>query len=616
MNLKSTVVLLLLVFGLGAFIWFVEQDRAGTKMQEAQARKALTLNPESVSRLSIAMSNLVVRAVLEDHNWRLEEPVQGFADNGQIRRIIQGLERLPKGDVIPAAQRERRGLKLVDYGLAVPRAQISVEQRGRPIGIWVGDLSPLGQSLFIMETNRQDIVATSTNVLSLLPADANVLRSRSLLHGVPLRAHRFELKRSAGPVQLTRREDGQWLMKQPVEGRADNAFVRDMVRKFQAARIEKFVEDEVEDFAPYGLDSPVVEAYIWPEGGGGARSVFLGRPVDGDPQLVYARADDWASVFAVPRTLLGEAELDADVLRDRRLCNLRAAAVGYVLIGSGEVTIELQKDDAGSWSLLKPVQRNADDELVWTLLNEWAGARVNAFLSGSPVREMPGAAAESERRLVFAVSVLSADPERLDLAEDEAGNHAEFLVYPNPGDAKTVIVRNPRETGSVVVDRTLTDRWSTNPLDYYDRLALLLVHGDIRSVEISRDGKEQRVEKDAAGKFQAVEDGAQVNAAAITNILNAVFRLHVDRYVEEDPKDLELFALFEPAAVLTLGLTGDAGISKSILFGGSADSEGVFTMIRGQSTVFVVPRSVYGSIFDMELVEPEPAVVESDLPQD
>ena len=36
---------------------------AGTKMQEAQARKALTLNPESVSRLSIAMSNAFCETV-------------------------------------------------------------------------------------------------------------------------------------------------------------------------------------------------------------------------------------------------------------------------------------------------------------------------------------------------------------------------------------------------------------------------------------------------------------------------------------------------------------------------------------------------------------------------
>ena len=529
MKWKSTLVLLLLVAGLAAFIWLVERDQAGTKIHRDRARRALDVDPDSVTYLEITQSNLVISASLINHNWRLVQPVQGYADNGEIRRILQGLEALEKGDVISAAQRGRSGLALNDYGLAIPKARITLHRRGQPMTILVGDRAPLGPSLYVMQTNRQDIVATSTNILSFLPGDVEQLRSRSLLHGIPLRAERFEVKRPAGLLQISRRDDGRWLLQQPVEGRADNAFVHDLVQKFQTARIETFVEDEVVDFGPYGLDEPPIEVHIWPEG------------------------------------------------------------------------------DAGSWSLTKPAQRNADDELVWALLSEWGKARVDSFVSWPGPNETSQTAADSAFTLVLAIGYPSADPDNPPVAVGGRGA-VTFLVHPNPGDPDTCLIHNPREPHAVVVDRKVPDHWSMNPLDYYDRLALYLVPEDIRSIELTRGEDRQAVEMDDAGEFQAAGDAGLVDEVTVTNILSAVMRLRVNRYVQEDPSDVETYGLAEPSAILTLGLTGEAGISKSILLGGEAPQDGIFAMIRGQSTVFVLPRSVRDEILGRNLVEPEPAV--------
>jgi hypothetical protein len=615
MKWKSTLVLLLLVAGLGAFIWFVERDQASTKIQRDRARSALDVDPDSVSYLEITQSNLVISASLVDHNWRLEQPVQGYADNGEIRRILQGLEALEKGDVISESQRDRSGLTKNDYGLAIPRARIDLRHRGRPTSILVGDHTPLGPSLYVMQTNRQEIIATSTNILSYLPRDVEQLRSRSLLHGVPLRAQRFEIKRSSGLLQITRRDDGQWILQQPIEGRADNSFVRDLVQKFQTARIELFVEDGVEDFGPFGLDKPAVaEVYIWPEGEAGARSVFLGHPVKEDPELVYARVDDWTSVFGVSRKLIEDAQSSAQILRDRRLFNLRTAAVGYIEISSGEETTELQKDDAGSWTLTKPLQRNADDELVWTLLSEWGKARVNSFVPVAAPDETVKPASDAAFTLVLATRPPSQDPEDPPMADADR-SRVTFSVQTNPADPGTFLIHNLREPDAVVVDRPLIDRWSIDPLDYYDRLALHLVPEDIRSIELTRGEQREAVEIDDAGEFRAVDDSGRVDEIAVTNILNAVIRLRVDRYVQEDPSDIATYGLAEPSAILTLGLTGEAGISKSILFGRDAEPEGIYAMIRGQSTVFVLPKAVRESVLGRNLVEPEPEVDNSAEPE-
>ena len=64
------------------------------------------------------------------------------------------------------------------------------------------------------------------------------------------------------------------------------------------------------------------------------------------------------------------------------------------------------------------------------------------------------------------------------------------------------------------------------------------------------------------------------------------------RYVVENPAQLAAYGLEKPACVLTLGLTGESGLEKSLLLGASAGEDGVYAMIRGEDVVFVVAEAM------------------------
>jgi hypothetical protein len=68
---------------------------------------------------------------------------------------------------------------------------------------------------------------------------------------------------------------------------------------------------------------------------------------------------------------------------------------------------------------------------------------------------------------------------------------------------------------------------------------------------------------------------------------------------------MEAFGLNQPFATITLGLTGEAGIQKTILLGRKTDNAGVSAMVKGQDVRFTVPLEMV-TLFTRNLVTQKP----------
>ena len=123
---------------------------------------------------------------------------------------------------------------------------------------------------------------------------------------------------------------------------------------------------------------------------------------------------------------------------------------------------------------------------------------------------------------------------------------------------------------------------------------LRLVAEDIHSIDREIDEDQLVVERDEAGIFQPASiTPGRVVLEVVDRILAEIAGLRVLQFVTEDPNLAKAYGLENPSALLTLGLTGDAGIRKTIVFGQETpEGEGVYAMIRGQETVFILPSSI------------------------
>jgi len=156
---------------------------------------------------------------------------------------------------------------------------------------------------------------------------------------------------------------------------------------------------------------------------------------------------------------------------------------------------------------------------------------------------------------------------------------------------------------------------SYDPLHYRNREVLNLDSDDVVRITLSKGDAEQSVERRGESVFlPAQESAGVVDQDAITDLLMTVGQLRAREFVADDPKDLGKYGLDKPRAILTLGLKGEAGISRTVLFGSHAGPDGLHAMLRGQDVVFVLDEAVRKRLLqDLYVIPTSPGEAPVDL---
>lgn len=609
MKSNTTILLLLVAVLLGCFIWFVEREGETTEERAEQARKALRIDPESISFLRMQSGDIDVSCEKEDKVWHIVKPVRARAAAGEMDRILWGLKSLERSDVVTTKQRKENQLDESTYGLDMPRARITIGDDEARRTFLVGRDTPIGGGLFIKEAEGKDIIVTSSSILSLVPEEISAWRDRTLLDGARGDVTKLVLTRPGGFLQAARADDGAWVIQQPVSARADGKSVQQFLENLYALRVEEFVADDVADPTSYGLDKSSTALTVWQGDRAPEQTLTLGHTLETNTNLVYAKLYAFQSVFAVTSSIIDTLRITPEALRDRRLVPLSPWALTGISVERADQVLGLAKDAEGLWNLQQPVQRRADPSRVEEFLAEWTSTRIETFLDEVETDLSAQEGGADLVRLRFSRKV-----------ESEGGETAGADRPPSKEETWTVFVRAKDkggrllaqvegETGMYEIDAAMLSYLSVTPLDYRDREVLAVLPEDVRSIAVRRNEERQTIERSKDGAF-VTADGTAVDEDAANDLLDVVQHLRAVRYVAEAPLNLARYGLEEPAAVLTFGLRGDKGIEKSLLFGGDDEEGGeggVYAMIRGGDVVFVVEKAMR-AMLERDLYAAPPAV--------
>ena len=585
MKLNSTLALLLCAGLVGGFIWFFERKAENTVERKEQAGRALRLDPDRVTSLTVESGDVAATCEKRGEGWEIVQPLQARADAGEIDRILWGLETLERSDVITAREQKEQGLDPLTYGLGEPRGRIVLGAADIKQSFDIGRSTPLGRSVYLREEGHEEIIVADAAVVDLLPAKLSTLRDRTLFTGTLYDVTRIDLHRPSGFLQLAKEEDGRWRIEQPLSARASGGAASLFLEYLFAARIKEFVADDVADPAAYGLGESTLSVSLWENEATEGQTLELGGMAESSTNDVYAKLEAYPSVYAVPAVLEELLTIEVNDLRDRRLLTGRSEAIGWIALRQDEQELELERDENGRWFIVTPVSSRADQGQVEQTLAALTETRIRTFLDDLGTNTPWSASGPEPIFLELAPIALPQDS-----ADEEEGASVEETVVILQAQTDTgCVVSVVGETGYYEIDAALLKAFSLDHLFYRDRDVLSLAYGDVRAVTVTRDGVAQSVERDAEGVF-VVRNGeaGEVDQDAVEDILSALQNIRALRYVAEDPDDPGLYGLADPVCTLTLGLTGEAGIEKTILFGDSADEGGVFAMIRGADVVFVV----------------------------
>ncbi|MCX6996859.1 MAG: DUF4340 domain-containing protein [Kiritimatiellaeota bacterium] len=594
MQLKTTLVLLLIVLGLGAYVFWVDRRADTTRMREEQARKALTIEPGRITEFTVASSNLQVTCVQTNGQWRLTRPIAARADAAAVDRLLAGLERLSRGEVITPAQRRAGNLTLASYGLEPARIRITLGAGARRQTVLFGRAAPLGGALYIKDAARAEVIATDASATNLCPASVAALRDHALFKDSAQTVKRFDLRGGGRFLQLARNDHGDWQFQQPLVARADRAAVQEVLELLFDWKAVDFVSDNPADLAPYGLDESATRVVLNAGDKTGEQTLLLGKHTSTNAPWVFAALPPEKAVVTVGVEPLVKLMLKLDELRDRRLLTLPANDVGGIRLQQGGRTLALKKD-AGGWSLQQPRQARADSQRVQDFLGSMTGARIEAFLDAAATNLTALGLTEPEWKLTLQRAPPDGAPVAGAVAKAGAPGEDQqmLLVSAAPRAGGRRVVKLEHEATPYEVAGSLLTNLTVDPLVFRSREILNLSSGDLLKLLRVRPGQTQAVERaTATNDFLAVtpEKGA-VQPDAVNRIVQAVSRLTAVRLVADEAGDPAKYGLAQPALTLILGLKTEAGLAKSRLIGVPTEG-GCFAMGRGQDLVFVLDPDV------------------------
>ncbi|MDD4873216.1 MAG: DUF4340 domain-containing protein [Kiritimatiellae bacterium] len=589
----------------------------------------LGITAADVSEIRIERGDFSARCFRKGESWFVAEPIQARADDSKIDGIVGVLETLSRQETITYAERTARKLTMKDYGLHKPRVKLVVSGKHGTEEfreeIFIGQDSPLGDSLYVKLGTNDDVVATARGIMTVIPEKIEAIRDRMVLHGDASKTSRIEIKRAgSGFVQLAHLTANDWFIQQPIVARADSARIQQILGTLYSMQVIDFVWDanvETGDVAravetatgqgdkmeSYRLtpDQAVVGMTVWSKGNEIGREMFFGKDAGEKSDKVYVRCKDIDSIYTVPKNIMDVLNVGVNDLRDRNLFFLAADNVNYVFLQKGDRKLALAKKEKEGWTIVEPVQWKADDRFVNEMVGNITRLRVDSFLSGTNSAvfdfDMPACIIGVSDRLPNVAEVATNKLEKLQDKTDEVSKvidlkQGRLLVSALREEQNALFVRFEEEPYILEVARTAFDFLGKDPVDpliYRDRTMLSIDPGTVRRISLLKGGAEQTIERNETGKWTVLAPGTnQVDVKVVDDILFAVANMRAIRTECQNPENLVQYGLDHSGTTLTFGLTGEKGIQKTLVMGFRAKLDGIYTLVQGLDVVFVISNEM------------------------
>lgn len=245
--------------------------------------------------------------------------------------------------------------------------------------------------------------------------------------------------------------------------------------------------------------------------------------------------------------------------------------------------IYLTRTDKG-WQMEKPVRAKADDKSVQSVLQYITETRND---SKYVMDENPS----PERLTEFGLS----NPYlQVDLAIK--GGTSKTIYFGDRGPTQNIayaMVKGDPRVYRVVADaRAEADRD-----DYYfrDKTIVRFKTFEVDKVEVNTNGQSMRVELPMQGKWEITSPiKARADVVKIMELLSKLIEGEINAFIDEEPRDLNLYGLNPPKAEVSLSAGGDNKGVTTLLFGDKdIKKRGVYAKYKDAPNVFLLEEDVW-----------------------
>src|SRR2546427_3661762 len=196
MNSKSTIWLMVVALGLGAYIFLFERHTLNTEERVQQAAKLFPdLDPAKAASVEILRSNNVkfIRAERANDQWRLVQPSYP-AQSTAIDNWLSLFRSLDRSHYLSAQDLLAQRGGLAAFGLDSPQSTVMIQQGTRKIHVLLGAKTPVGEQLYLQQVGSDGAFVTDSALLDRLPQSATDWRDPTFLDFSALKFDRLHVR--------------------------------------------------------------------------------------------------------------------------------------------------------------------------------------------------------------------------------------------------------------------------------------------------------------------------------------------------------------------------------------------------------------------------------------
>jgi len=245
---RITIVLALIVLGLGGYILFVDipQTREFQK-QETQERRIIPFDDREITAITWETATETIELQRDvKYRWTITKPIQFPADNQEVRRILRAL-------TIGKIKRtiEDGPSTLEKYGLDPPYLSLTLAAPTTTHQLALGDRGPFAPSLYVQTKADNQVVLTTLDVMTFAQKTLPDFRLKDLLFFDRERVHEVHIQQADTTMVMARAAgvhslSPNWMFTSPMKAPVDKITVGTLLMDLSGLRATGFVDSEEE----------------------------------------------------------------------------------------------------------------------------------------------------------------------------------------------------------------------------------------------------------------------------------------------------------------------------------------------------------------------------------
>lgn len=313
---RSTLLLLLVAAGLGAYIYFIESKRPSAEEAATAKEKVFGVDTDKIQEITIKVGEKESTSLVkEGSGWRVTAPITSEADITEVTTLLSSLSSLERQLTV-----DENPSDVSAFGLSPAAMEVTFKAEGMSdvARLLIGRKTPTGSDLYAKLADQPRVFLISGYLDTTFNRGTFELRDKTALKFERNGVSSIELLVEKQPALQMSKTNAAWAISSPWQTRGDYGVVEGLVGRVAASQMKSVVAENATDLKPYGLDRPLVQVKV---GAGSAQATLLiGRA---EEDSFYAKDASRNIVFTLEKGIVDDLRKPADTYRPKDLFEFR-----------------------------------------------------------------------------------------------------------------------------------------------------------------------------------------------------------------------------------------------------------------------------------------------------